>query len=121
MTNILICEKNGNIIQLLSDTLDNYIINTTDIPCEAVKRVLKGGYDCLIMDMDMEVKGTSCLEVVQILKNANSKIPIIAVTNNDSLEMERKIRKEGIFYYIVGPVEKEEMLQAIKHAVNTKV
>ncbi len=58
-------------------------------------------------------------DLIPILKRCNRNLTIILISNEQSLPLLRKLRREGIFYHALRPVEKEdreEILQAVQCA-----
>jgi len=58
-------------------------------------------------------------DLIPILKRCNRNLTIILISNEQSLPLLRKLRREGIFYHALRPVEKEdreEILQAVRCA-----
>ena len=58
-------------------------------------------------------------ELIPILKKCNQNLTIILISNEESLPLLRKLRREGIFYHALKPSaveDKEELLQAVKCA-----
>lgn len=58
-------------------------------------------------------------DLVPILKKCNQNLTIILVSNEESLPLLRKLRREGIFYHALKPSageDREELLQAVKCA-----
>jgi DNA-binding NtrC family response regulator len=58
-------------------------------------------------------------DLIPILKMCNQNLTIILVSNEESLPLLRKLRREGIFYHALKPSvreDREELLQAVKCA-----
>jgi DNA-binding NtrC family response regulator len=58
-------------------------------------------------------------DLIPILKRCNRNLTIILISDEVSLPLLRKFRREGIFYHALKPVEakdREELLQAVKCA-----
>ncbi len=58
-------------------------------------------------------------DLIPILKKCNQNLTIILVSNEESLPLLRKLRREGIFYHALKPSaveDREELLQAVKCA-----
>lgn len=82
---------------------------------DAIKKLSEGGFDCLIMDVDLpEMKG---YEAVSILKNIDSGIKVIMMTTKNSKRLEAKVREQDIFFYFIKSFGKEELKMAIKNAL----
>lgn len=59
-------------------------------------------------------------DVIASLYQTKSDVKIIAVGNRSSLELERAVRLAKVFYYMVQPVDLNE-LQAVIHRANGEV
>ncbi len=58
-------------------------------------------------------------DLIPILKSCNRNLTIILISNEVPLPLMRKLRRQGIFYHALKPVEagdREELLQAVKCA-----
>jgi DNA-binding NtrC family response regulator len=58
-------------------------------------------------------------DLIPILKSCNKNLTIILISNEVSLPLMRKLRREGIFYHSLRPMEavdREELLQAVRCA-----
>lgn len=61
-------------------------------------------------------------DLIPILKKCNQNLTIILVSNEESLPLLRKLRREGIFYHALKPStleDRDELLQAVKCAFET--
>ena len=58
-------------------------------------------------------------DLIPILKKCNQNLTIILISNEESLPLLRKLRREGIFYHALKPSaveDREELLQAVRCA-----
>lgn len=58
-------------------------------------------------------------ELIPILKKCNQNLTIILISNEESLPLLRKLRREGIFYHALKPSaseDREELLQVVRCA-----
>lgn len=117
---ILIADDDESIRGLLREVLaeEGYKVKTVESGIMAIKKSLKQTVDVLILDIHMA--GMSGIGVIPILKKARPYLPIITITGDTSVETERKVRAEGIFYYFVKPFDLEEMKKAVKSALSKK-
>ena len=61
----------------------------------------------------------SAAELIPLLKQCNRRLTIILVSADASLPLIRKLRREGIFYHALRPVDgegKEEIRKAVQCA-----
>ena len=58
-------------------------------------------------------------DLIPILRKCNQNLTIILISNEESLPLLRKFRREGIFYHALKPSaseDREELLQAVRCA-----
>jgi CheY-like chemotaxis protein len=95
---------------------DAHFVDTGRSLSEAIKKVSGGGYDCLVMDINLpEMKG---YEAVPILKSLDPKLKIIITTKKNTKTLEAKVREQNIFYYFIKSFGKDELRLAIQSAFN---
>jgi CheY-like chemotaxis protein len=93
-----------------------YFIDTGKSLSEAIKKVSGGGFDCLIMDINLpEMKG---YEAVPILKHLDPELKIIMTTRKNTKPLEAKVREQDIFFYFIKSFGKHELRLALKSAFN---
>ncbi len=119
MPAVLIChpseEKGRSLERLLAP--DGYEMRVVQDTGAAVEEALsrKSGFDAAIVGLTG--KENHGLEVVGLLRKINSKLPVVVVNEEHSLEAERKVREQRVFYYLLSPVEPEELREVVKEAV----
>jgi len=93
---------------------ENFRVETGKGLRDAVKKISKGCFGCLIMDVDLpEMKG---YEAVPILKKIDPKIKIIMTTKKNNKKLEAKVREQDILFYFIKSFGKEELKLAINNA-----
>lgn len=70
---------------------------------------------CLVLDVRMP--GVNGLEFQQQLAAAGIDIPIIFITGHGDIPMSVKAMKAGAVEFLVKPFENDELLMAVRHAV----
>ncbi len=94
---------------------DDFILETGKTLSEAIKKVSEGGFDCLVMDIDLpEMKG---YDAVPILKNLDPSLKIILTTQQNDKRREAKARAQDIFYYFIKSFGKDELRLAVRNAI----
>ena len=58
-------------------------------------------------------------ETISMIKRFYNSVPIITITDDDSIEMEKRIREEGVFFYFVKPFTTNDMKTVINSAIDT--
>ena len=93
-----------------------YKIETGKNLSEAIKRVSEGGFNCVVMDIDLpEMKG---YEAISILKNLDPQLKVIMTTKKNTKRLEAKVREQDVFFYFIKSFGKDEFKLAIKNALN---
>ncbi|MFQ5876691.1 MAG: hypothetical protein ACE5JH_03220 [Acidobacteriota bacterium] len=54
------------------------------------------------------------LDVIPVIRAVRSDLPVIVLAEEDSLEIERQARQQAIFYYLVHPIEAQEVEAVLK-------
>jgi DNA-binding NtrC family response regulator len=81
---------------------------------EMIRRVRNGRAQVILLDDELE--GVKAYDVVPLLKRITMKIPVIAVSSQDSLDGARRLRSPGIFYQAMKPIDLEEIGSAVECA-----
>jgi DNA-binding response OmpR family regulator len=80
---------------------------------DAVRIFMTNPYDLVLMEVILpDIKGE---ELISRLKDLSPETKIVAMTGNNSREMEVRIRGQGILYYMVKPVETENLRCLLEH------
>lgn len=116
----------GRSILLVEDNELNQFVATTILeqygakvtPAEngqvALDLVAKGGFDIILMDMQMPVMDG--VEATRVIRQQFSKqVPIIALTANALKGEQEKCIEAGMNDYIIKPFEEERMVRLIAH------
>jgi len=74
------------------------------------------GPGCLILDVRMP--GPSGLEMQEALKRQGNTLPIIFLTGHGDIPMSVQAIKAGAIDFLTKPVQREELLSAIRSALN---
>jgi DNA-binding NtrC family response regulator len=95
---------------------ENFSVETGKGLADAVEKIRRGYFDCLIMDVKLpEMKG---YEAVPIIKSIDPKIKVIMTTKKNTKSLEAKVREQDIFFYFIKSFSKEELKLAINNAFN---
>lgn len=94
-----------------------YNVIVTNSTADAVDGILKNNAQVVLLSSKFD--DLSAAELIPLLKQYNQQLTIILVSADTSLPLMRKLRKEGIFYHALGPVDvkgKEEIRKAVQCA-----
>jgi DNA-binding NtrC family response regulator len=105
--------EEGGISTILSE--DGYQVEWTDSGPSAICEALSGSLGaCVIMvsrNADREVDYIPCLNRV------DPKLPIIVISEHDSVELQRRIRRHRVYYYLILPINRDEIRAVLHSAV----
>jgi DNA-binding response OmpR family regulator len=80
---------------------------------DAVRMFVTNPYDLVLMEVLLpDIKGE---DLISRLKDLSPDTWIVAMTGNNSREMEARIRERGILYYMVKPFETENLRSLLRH------
>ena len=117
---ILVAEDN-EVNQLIVQTMLTQFGHTCDIVAdgnEAVAHVERGGYDLVLMDIQMpQLDGIAATRRIRTLEGSAAHIPIVALTANAMVEERASYLEAGMDDYVSKPIEMKELLQAIGRAL----
>ncbi len=117
---ILVAEDN-EVNQVIVQTMLTQLGHTCDIVAdghEAVARVQRGGYDLVLMDIQMpQLDGIAATRQIRALDGSAASIPIVALTANAMVEEKAAYLEAGMDDYVSKPIEARELRQAIGRAL----
>ncbi len=96
---------------------DGYQVTAVDSVVNSLEGILNKTIQVVLLGGVLDEQQIS--KFVPLLKKCNRNLSIILVSNEMPLELLRRIRKEGIFYHALKPVEDEgwdEIRQAVSCA-----
>ena len=80
---------------------------------DAVKHFSARPYDLVLMEVLLpDMKGE---DLISRLKGISPDARIVAMTGDNSREMESRIRERGILYYMVKPIETENLRSLLEY------
>ena len=117
ITSALLATKNFKLRNQLSTILmqHNYTVINIKSAIESISQALEHQVDFMILDL--ESYNANDKVAIDIIKKERPKVPIIVLTEDNSLETVRNLIQSGVFYIAIKPIQKnkiEELLEAIK-------
>lgn len=129
MNGLLIANKNHESREQLASLFDQneYQITMADSVANALEGIINKEIQVVVIDGHYDEQ--NIVKLIPLLKKCNRNISIILVSDGMPMELERRIRKEGIFYHALktaGEDNGEEIRQAViyafkKYAENTNI
>ena len=117
MPDVLICDRDSDFAKWLGEYLEEcaYGVEIADVGTKGVQRLLSDPVGVVVLGVKPD--DTEGLEMIPVIHQIDQGLPIVAVGSEESLEMERKVRLENVFYYTVQPVDLEEVKEAVGRAL----
>ena len=91
----------------------------TDSGAGAICEAAAGDLALCIIGVDRHSEGG--LDYLSCLNQVDPWLPVIVVNDLDSLEAQRKVRSHRVFYYLVEPLDGEEVRAVIDAAARERV
>ena len=95
--------------------VDLYDIVWTDNGPETIVQALAGNLDAVVIFV--QKKGHRELEYIPCLNSIDDTLPVVVVSDQDSLKFQREIRRHRVFYYLPQPLEADEIRSVMEDAV----
>lgn len=113
---LLIADKDMDARRQMADIFghEEYQVIEAESVDVVLHEVLKR--DVQVVLLGSEFDGLSARELIPLLKKCKRDLTIILVSNDESLPLIRRFRREGIFYHSLKPIsedDKEELRQVV--------
>jgi two-component system chemotaxis response regulator CheY len=119
MKSVLIVDDEVGIVTILSDRLRSYgyaVRYAFDGP-SALNKVAEEEPDCVLLDLEMPDMGG--FEVLEELKKAHPKLPVLVVTASASKQNAKKMLEAGAIGYLLKPFDPKTLQSEVARAVQT--
>jgi len=118
MNGLLIANKNQESREQLARLFDTNEYQTTkaDSVANALEKIINKEIQVVVIDGHYDEQNV--VKLIPLLKKCNRNISIILVSNEMPIDLERQIRKEGIFYHALKTVGDDNYHEEIHQAVS---
>ena len=115
MQGLLIAEQDMDARKEIADLLieAGYNVLVTNSAANALAGILKKAAQVVILGSEFDEMHAA--DLIPLLKSCNRDLPIILVSDEISLPLVRRLRREGIFFHALKQ-DKEEICQAVQCA-----
>lgn len=102
---ILVADKDTAFLREVADHFSDagYHVETTNSAVHIISNILEKQTPVVLLGSDFDKK-INLLELVRLLKKCNRHLAVILVSDEATLPMVKRTRKEGAFYYALRPV-----------------
>jgi DNA-binding NtrC family response regulator len=115
LMNILTIEDDAAVAATLREIIESWghSVETSKSGKNALQKVTKKMFDLVLLDIFLpDING---VELIQKLKEVWPEIRIITMTGHNSRELEMEVRKQGIIYYMIKPVNTQNLKEIVDH------
>ena len=117
MQGLLIANKDQESRERLADLFidDDVQVETTDSVYDGLEGILNKSIQVVVLGGDFDE--THVAKLIPLLKKCNRYLSIILISDEISINLLRRIRKEGIFYHALKPagIEGREEIRQVVH------
>ncbi len=113
--NILLVEDSEPTGRTLSEIMEalGHHIQWAITGRDALAKVRRIRFDLILLDISLpDIQGC---ELIPRFKVLQPEVGIVTMTGHNSLELEAKVRKEGIVYYMIKPFDVEILKDILYH------
>ncbi|MDD2851381.1 MAG: response regulator [Desulfuromonadaceae bacterium] len=102
---ILVADKDTEFLREVTDHFSDagYQVETTHSAVHIISSILEKQTPVVLLGSDFDKK-INLVELLQFLKKCNRHLAVILVSDEESLPVVKKVRKEGVFQYALRPV-----------------
>lgn len=117
MPHVLVCQEsstdNGFLSQVLSR--QGYDVVFVQGREAALRELSSSQFRVLLLGIEGEVQQVR--DFILRVRALQKELALITIVDDDSIEMQKMIRKEKVFYHLVRPLEEEEIVAAVRSAL----
>ena len=107
--------EEGGIATILGE--EGYQAEWTDSGPSAICEALTGALAACIIFVGRNAERE--VDYIPCLNRVDPKLPIIVISEHDSVELQRRVRRHRVFYYLLLPLERDEIRAVLRSAVRT--
>lgn len=118
--NILVVEDDVEVAQALRDRLERwgYPTDWSATGKDALKKIRQEKYELVLLDIFLpDIKG---YVLIPQFKAVWPEIGVITMTGYNSRELEKEVRKQGILYYMIKPVNTNDLRRLLDYVAEKR-
>jgi len=105
--------EEGGLTTILADEV--FQVEWTDSGPSAICEALSGTLAACIIFVSRNAERE--VDYIPCLNRVDPKLPIIVISEHDSVELQRKVRRHRVFYYLLLPLDRDEIRAVLRNAV----
>ena len=104
----------GQVFEVL-DEIETYSLTWVVDSGDLLLKILDTDIDLAIIDENLA--GMVSSKLIKIIKKSRPRIPLIIISSGSSREEFARVLEQGIFYFIMNPINGEELRRAVESAL----
>ena len=115
---VLIVEPDQHMAEKLYQIFrkERFVVSLTERVSEGIRKIQEEHFSVLILDVG--VKDMAWSEAIPIVKGLDAHLPIIMTSDHNTPELEASILKHRAFYYHVKSFGTEDLILAVRNAID---
>ena len=113
--NILVVEDGVEVAEAIMESIERwgYCADWSETGEDSLQKVRQQKYDLILLDIFLsDVKG---YVLIPQFKEVWPEIGIVTMTGYNSRELEKEVREQGILYYMIKPLNTNELRRLLDH------
>jgi DNA-binding NtrC family response regulator len=108
--------EQGGLSSMLAD--EGYQVEWTDSGPTAICEALSGGLAACVIAVGRHAERE--IDYLPCLNRVDPKLPIVVVSDHDTIELQRKVRRHRVFYYLLEPLDRAEFHSVLRSAIGPR-
>ena len=100
----------GQVFEVLND-IATYSLTWVGESGDLILKILDKDIDLAIIDENLA--GMAGSKLIKIIKKSRPRIPLIIISSGNSKEELARVLEQGVFYFIIKPINGEELKEAV--------
>lgn len=119
---ILVADKDTAFLREVSDHFSDagYRVETTSSAAHVISNILEKQTPVVMLGSDFDKK-ISMLELVRLLEKCNRHLAVILISDEALLPIAKRIRKKGVFYYALRPINEIKRGETAMRSIISKI
>ena len=108
----------GQVFEVLNG-IATYSLTWVGESADLLLKILDKDIDLAIIDENLA--GMAGSKLIKIIKKSRPRIPLIIISSGNSKEELARVLEQGVFYFIIKPINGEELKEAVDSGLKLKV
>ncbi len=100
----------GQVFEVLNG-IATYSLTWVGESADLLLKILDKDIDLAIIDENLA--GMAGSKLIKIIKKSRPRLPLIIISSGNSKEELARVLEQGVFYFIIKPINGEELIEAV--------